>query len=226
MTTKVTTAQEFVDALKASAGALDELKAKFKRLRDSICNAAIERNEEIADLAHSSGDELRNDIGQLLMRYAWCEASARRYTFDFDGAVDAHQHLLMKLADEFCGLWNAQIGEFKKAKAVADQVEARRQEHAIDSPEIRERVWAMTDGRCIYCDVELTRERNEAEPHRCFAVDHLVAKSNGGPDHISNYVPSCARCNSNKHARPVLEFLKRRNAQPDLKVIGGTEAAS
>ena len=57
------------------------------------------------------------------------------------------------------------------------------------------------------------------EHYRSFHVDHIVAKVNGGPDHISNYVPACERCNVSKNSKSFVEFTRKRQAQ--LSVIEG-----
>jgi hypothetical protein len=113
-----------------------------------------------------------------------------------------------------------------KNDSLLQELTAKRErlmEHAINSPAVRNKVWSITSGKCFYCSIELTRERDFAEPHRCFHVDHIVPKSVGGPDHLSNYVPACERCNVSKNAKPFAEFFRWRG-EPGLKVVGGTDA--
>lgn len=85
-------------------------------------------------------------------------------------------------------------------------------QHKISDPQVREQVWGITNGRCYYCDVCLVREDAELEIDRRFHVDHLVAKSKGGPNHLANYVPACQRCNVSKGCKPFVEFVKERSA--------------
>lgn len=50
-------------------------------------------------------------------------------------------------------------------------------------------------------------------------VDHVVARSLGGPDHWTNYAPTCQWCNMSKRVNSVLGFmLKRLEAGDELHV--------
>ncbi|MGA9219677.1 MAG: HNH endonuclease [Pseudomonas graminis] len=51
----------------------------------------------------------------------------------------------------------------------------------------RERIFAKTGGRCAYCGTTLAMEN--------FAIDHVIARRNGGGNRISNLMPSCHPCN-------------------------------
>ena len=55
-------------------------------------------------------------------------------------------------------------------------------------------IYGRTGGLCAYCGKEL-------EPYGDWQVDHVIPKSKGGKDDISNYLPSCARCNRMKHSK-------------------------
>jgi hypothetical protein len=52
-----------------------------------------------------------------------------------------------------------------------------------------ETLWSHFRSRCAYCGIELRRDHKEAH------VDHLISASEGGPNHLSNRVLSCAQCN-------------------------------
>jgi len=56
---------------------------------------------------------------------------------------------------------------------------------------------AEFNGCCAYC--------NEPTPNP--VMEHMDPLVKGGLHHISNVVPSCARCNMAKHTLTVLEFL-------------------
>lgn len=72
--------------------------------------------------------------------------------------------------------------------------------HALNDPAVRQKVRALTDGRCSYCDCDLPDN---------WHIDHVVPKSAGGPDNIANYVPSCPSCNISKNGNHVLDFIKK-----------------
>jgi len=40
-------------------------------------------------------------------------------------------------------------------------------------------------------------------------IDHIQSKRRGGANHIDNYLPSCASCNSSKATLTVEEFRER-----------------
>lgn len=93
-------------------------------------------------------------------------------------------------------------------------------------PGVRDRVFAMTNGRCFYCDTELVVAGPALEDGaaKVMHIDHLVPKSAGGPDHITNYVPACGPCNTAKNGRPYLEFIRDRH--PRLKLVSATQGGS
>ena len=55
------------------------------------------------------------------------------------------------------------------------------------------------EDRCVYCGVALN-ERNRT-------VDHVVPRSHGGMDHISNYLLACLQCNEAKGESSVSDWL-------------------
>lgn len=77
--------------------------------------------------------------------------------------------------------------------------------HPISSPATREAVFDLTNGVCTYCNVPLTPLGTNPNS---FCVEHVVPKSKGGPDNLSNYVPSCCACNSAKRDRHVIDFVR------------------
>jgi hypothetical protein len=63
-------------------------------------------------------------------------------------------------------------------------------------------LWEFFGSACAYCGGPLKRGQREGH------VDHLVPTTDGGVNHISNRVLSCATCNGDeKLDRPWLEFL-------------------
>lgn len=67
---------------------------------------------------------------------------------------------------------------------------------------VRDRVYAMFDGRCAYC--------GEKIPESKMQVDHIQSRyMNLGRDEESNYFPSCAVCNRVKSFRTLDGFRQR-----------------
>lgn len=59
---------------------------------------------------------------------------------------------------------------------------------------------AYFDGCCAYCGTSRGR----------LTADHLVAKSRGGDDSLSNLVPACERCNQSKADEEWREWLMQQ----------------
>ena len=62
----------------------------------------------------------------------------------------------------------------------------------------------MADGHCAACGVLLDTFSSDAPAS--FHVDHVLPKSLGGPDHISNYQPLCRTCNTRKGSRTEADY--------------------
>jgi 5-methylcytosine-specific restriction endonuclease McrA len=165
-------------------------------------------------------NEIRGIAGQCDL--AWTNVSNGKEHAEnaVQVGIEAYESLSRKSAARVKEL----VSEITSLRYALNQKEERLSEHQLHSPEVREKIWNITGGRCFYCDVEMTREKTIEEPGRCFNIDHLVAKANGGPDHVSNYVPACHRCNVSKNAKPFVEFFRWRG-EPELRVVGGTDAS-
>lgn len=59
---------------------------------------------------------------------------------------------------------------------------------------VKAQVWAKTDGRCAYCDMQLN-------PFDGFEIDHVHPVCKGGTDEVDNLVPCCHDCNQRKGGR-------------------------
>ena len=56
-------------------------------------------------------------------------------------------------------------------------------------------VWDRCGGVCHYCGDPMIRMPNE---RKSFTLDHVIPRSRGGSNHLSNLVGSCAECNQDK----------------------------
>ena len=69
----------------------------------------------------------------------------------------------------------------------------------MDRKELRQKVFDKTNGFCAYCGRGLDLKGE-------WAIDHIIAKSRGGKNKLSNYLPSCHACNIRKYNRTPDEF--------------------
>lgn len=225
---------------------LAELAGMVSMALTEYCKDAVDASGVLAHLLYTTDPERqRRAITDALATNGQTHDGHKAWLVVACDALRSAEIDLLKLRTDFRATWNINVEAISQAKDTAKEhqsklaeLKARIREHAINSPEVRKKVWAMTNGHCAYCAVELTWERKADEPHICFEVDHIVAKANGGPDHLSNYVPACAKCNGHKSGRPLFHFLNWREPtdgarklcdaafgpdRPDLKVVGGTE---
>jgi hypothetical protein len=85
----------------------------------------------------------------------------------------------------------------------------RRALRAVVDPEPNRRevaeLWGFFGSACAYCGRSLKKAAREGH------VDHLIATTAGGTNHISNRVLSCASCNGDeKREEPWLDFLRSK----------------
>lgn len=66
--------------------------------------------------------------------------------------------------------------------------------------EVREYLLEKWGRRCAYCGAE----------NVLLEVDHIVPRSRGGSDRVSNLTLACHSCNQKKGARPIEEFLSKK----------------
>lgn len=70
---------------------------------------------------------------------------------------------------------------------------------------LRFMVLSRDNFRCHYCG----RDSSETKLH----VDHILPKSKGGKDELSNYITSCKECNLGKHDVLLLMMQKTRRGK-------------
>lgn len=66
--------------------------------------------------------------------------------------------------------------------------------------EVKEYLLQKWGRKCAYCGIENVP----------FEIEHILAKSKGGSNRVSNLCLSCIRCNQAKGNKPVEEFLKKK----------------
>ncbi|MEQ9354706.1 RNA-guided endonuclease IscB [Coleofasciculus chthonoplastes] len=66
--------------------------------------------------------------------------------------------------------------------------------------EVKEYLLTKWGRKCAYCGVENVP----------FEIEHILAKSNGGSNRVSNLCLSCHSCNQAKGNKPIEEFLKKK----------------
>ena len=77
------------------------------------------------------------------------------------------------------------------------------QQGSLFGYEIREYLLEKWQRKCVYCGKIDTP----------LQIEHIVAKSRGGTDRVSNLCLACEKCNQKKGNQAVEEFLK---GKPDL----------
>lgn len=58
-------------------------------------------------------------------------------------------------------------------------------------------VYSRTNGRCWYCGKVFDGDHN---------IDHVIPASRGGSKDLSNLVPACKHCNSQKNTKTLEEY--------------------
>lgn len=95
----------------------------------------------------------------------------------------------------------------------------------------RKRLFMAQFGLCHYCANPMT-ECDGVSP-TSVTLDHVIPKSQGGSDHISNFVAACFACNQAKgdempaivtRERPKKRRHKRKNAAPDAAICAERQA--
>lgn len=84
--------------------------------------------------------------------------------------------------------------------------------------EIRQYVLSKYGGKCAYCGKSISLKEMQ--------VDHIVPKNRGGGNFITNYNPSCGRCNHYKRSldlegfREYIKTLHERISKEYIVKVG------
>ena len=76
------------------------------------------------------------------------------------------------------------------------------QRGTLHGTEVRAYLMQKWDGKCAYCGSDCKLE-----------IEHLVPKSRGGSNRVSNLVMACRKCNESKSTKTLEEFLSKKPAQ-------------
>lgn len=207
-------ANEIGGEISAHSDAINDLKSK-------ISCEAVSRNTGFVGVM-SLAENLEK-CQAVLFRWAFSDKRLIEAVDEIGSNVFWASEQIKKLALEFAQHYANLEKRVVVAEAASQSVQARLREHATNNPSVREEVYNSTGGLCFYCETQLIDASagpvDGLDQDRMFHVDHIVPKTHGGPDHLCNYVPACAKCNSSKTDRPFAQFVKRRNVK--LRVING-----
>lgn len=198
------------------ANKLARASGEIKGTREGMMEDIITRNAELAG----------TDAEKFIAQWAGADhavtmvlGGAAEDILGYAGKADA---IRRALSNVFVAIGQKVVALDQKVRAY----ERRAKEHAVNNASVREEVFNSTGGLCFYCEVQLwdtsSGPADGMDPACQFHIDHIVPKTHGGPDHISNYVPSCQKCNSSKSDRPFVQYMKRRSTK--LRVINGGPA--
>jgi 5-methylcytosine-specific restriction endonuclease McrA len=73
----------------------------------------------------------------------------------------------------------------------------------FDHADFRNMVWSKTGGQCYYCGYNILPFGRTS---RSFHIDHVIPVHEGGTDDPGNLVPSCGKCNCQKHNKTLEEY--------------------
>ena len=118
---------------------------------------------------------------------------------------------------KFIGLTNVRAISFEKTKfdthvMVNPEISGvQYQQGTLAGYSVREYLLEKHKRTCVYC----------GKTNVPMQIDHIVPRSRGGLDNVSNLTLACSRCNQRKGNMPLQEFLRNK---PELvrKVMNGT----
>ncbi len=148
-----------------------------------------ERNNQDGIAFANGADEALRDLEAWAIHVA---GNGLGYINDIIGKFGEYEQLALQIV----AAQNKEITALRSKQPPTDN---------INDPTVRHAVWNMTGGRCTYCGSKLDAKKDTELAK--FHVDHVVPKSMGGPDSLTNYVPSCDTCNIVKSNNHVLKFI-------------------
>jgi 5-methylcytosine-specific restriction endonuclease McrA len=78
----------------------------------------------------------------------------------------------------------------------------------------KQKRWIMSNlirkykGRCVSCDIPVSKRFTEPLEDSYGTIDHIVSLSNGGTDNLNNLALMCYKCNMAKGNKSHEEFMK------------------
>ncbi len=217
--------QELFDRLAKIVESIGALGDRLGKIRSWLCTETVRSSGELLNIPYHDDGEREGHLKAEVLRMVEMSADFAHTLRGFMEEAVSNKVGLDGLSRQLAAAFNAVSANARECERKLAELTNRLKDHSPSDPSVREIVWCITDGKCFYCDHGLARMPEDlGEHYREFHVDHIVAKANGGPDHVSNYVPSCHSCNTAKGAKSFVEFTRKKKAQ--LSVIGGGAAQS
>lgn len=177
---------------KTMNGLLRQIEQSLRDEQKEGCYALVKLRSDIRSLAPALDDADRYKLDVIENSMHMLE----EMVLGFNGMATLHGMDLRTFVDEFAANFESHLNQAFQAT-----------QHPINDPAVRAAVYALTGGRCAYCDCELEQGTGTTE---AFTIEHIVPRESGGPDNIANYVPACKSCNCSKGTSHVVTFIKRR----------------
>lgn len=214
------TVPEIEDELREIAERLDELGDNAKQAALEYAHTILQRNLLLAGSGQLSiANKYIMEDADIVSDAKFIGEKVKDLAFDIERLLGGLLGHVTRLHEDYTEAIQDGAEHRRQIDELTSNASPRMRKHLIHIPAIREAVWAITGGKCYYCDIALVRVADAANQHLAFHIDHIVPKSSGGPDHISNYVPACSVCNMEKRATPFATFVAQK--RPRLRVVEG-----
>jgi hypothetical protein len=175
------------------------------------------RSESIDDVVASYLEMLTPD-NRSSITSGLCQFVVSRMEAVLSPIEDAAVTLVEETDTALAACYSKMLALDKELKATKEEFSKlqSREVHRLNDPYVRSEVWRLTGGKCAYCDVPIQDGAGLEPTSMC--VEHVVPKSMGGPDHLTNYVPACRSCNNSKSDRHVLTLVRKLQRRTDVIV--------